>query len=408
MTPLTIDRLGAKGDGLADGPDGPVAVAFTLPGEQVVGAIADGRIDAPRILTPSQDRVRAPCPHFRQCGGCMVQHASDALVENWKGDQVVAALARHGIEAGRPRVDTSPPQSRIRATLSGRRTKKGALVGFHGRGSDQIVPITDCTVLHPDILSAMPVLTELTIRLAARKGAVQMAVSRSDNGLDVDLSGGKPLDAAMVATLSTLAGAAGVVRLSHMGDVIAQHAAPVQTFGPARVVPPPGAFLQATEHGRDALVAFAETSLAGAAVVADLFCGVGTFALPLARSAEIAAFEADSAMIAALDLAGRMTDGLKPVVATARDLFRRPLMAEELARFDGVLLDPPRAGAAAQVAELAKSTVPCLVYVSCNPVTFARDAAVLQAGGYQLQGLLVVDQFRWSPHVELAASFRRI
>ena len=398
---IAVERLDLRGEGVA----GDLRIARALPGEVVEGEAQDGRIAAPRIVTPSPDRVRAPCPHYRACGGCALMHASDAFVAAWKVQVVERALAGQGLEALFAPMHTSPPGTRRRAVLAGRRLKRGALVGFHGRASDTVTAIPDCRLLHPDLMAALPVLEEVTGLGAPRGRALALTVTRSDAGVDLAVRGGKALDGPLRAALGALAGRAGLARLAWDGEVIALAAPPAQIFGRAQVVPPPGAFLQATEDGEAALLAAVRGAVGEAARVADLFAGCGTFALPLAERAEVHAVEGDAAMVDALDAGWRRAPGLKRVSTEARDLFRRPLLADELARFDAVVIDPPRAGAAAQVAELGRARVPEIAALSCNPVTFARDARTLVTAGYRLQTVQVVDQFRWSAHVELAARF---
>jgi 23S rRNA (uracil1939-C5)-methyltransferase len=402
---LHIDRLGHLGEAVARGPDGPVYVAGALPGEEVEGEVIAGRMAAPVIVTPSPDRVRPPCPHYRACGGCVLQHASETFVAGWKVDVVRSALAGQGLAAPVRAQHTSPERSRRRATLTGRRSKKGALVGFHARGSDTVVEVPDCRVLRPELLAVLPALRQATLLGASRKGEIAFTVSLSDSGLDIAATGGKDPDPELFAALAQLAEAADFARLAWNGAALANRRPAQQRFGTARVTPPPGAFLQATVQGEAALVAAVREAVGGAARIADLFAGCGTFALPLAERAEVHAVEGEADMVAALLAAGRTTPGLRRLSGEARDLFRRPLLADELARFDAVVLDPPRAGAEAQVAELARAGVPVLAYVSCNPVSFARDARLLAAAGYEIDWLHVVDQFRWSVHVELVARF---
>lgn len=398
---ITVERLDLRGEGVA----GELRIPRALPGEVVAGEAQDRRIAAPRIVTPSPERVRAPCPHYRACGGCALMHASDAFVAAWKAQVVERALAAQGLEAPFAPLHTSPPGTRRRAVLAGRRLKRGALVGFHGRASDTVTAIPDCRLLHPDLMAALPMLEEVTALGAPRGRALALTVTRSAAGVDLAVRGGKALDGPLRAALGALAGRAGLARLAWDGEVIALAAPPAQVFGRAQVVPPPGAFLQATEDGEAALLATVRGAVGDAARVADLFAGCGTLALPLAEHTEVHAVEGDAAMLAALDAGWRRAPGLKRVSTEARDLFRRPLLGDELARFDAVVIDPPRAGAAAQVTELARAQVPVIAAVSCNPVTFARDARVLVAAGYRLQTVQVVDQFRWSAHVELAARF---
>ncbi|MBD3785967.1 MAG: class I SAM-dependent RNA methyltransferase [Sphingomonadales bacterium] len=404
---LTIDRLSLHADGVARGPEGTLHVAMALPGEVIEGEPVEGRIAAPKIVTPSADRVKAPCAHYRACGGCALQHASDAFVARWKAEVVETALAGRGITARVARVETSPLQARRRATLAGRRTKKGTLVGFHARGSETLIEVPNCLILRPELLAVVPALHEATEAGASRKGEVAFALTLSEAGVEIATRGGKPVDPALFATLAALAERHDLARLSWEGETIAARRPALQNFGRARVTPPPGAFLQATEAGEAALVDFVRAATEGAAKVADLFAGCGTFALALADRAEVHAVEAEAAMLGALDRGWRAAQGLKRVTHEARDLFRRPLLPDELEAHDAIVIDPPRAGAEAQVAEICTSKTRHLAYVSCNPVTFARDAAALTAAGFALEELIVVDQFRWSPHIELAARFRR-
>lgn len=404
MTSWTIERLGRRGDGVAVRGDERALAPLTLPGEQIEGEAEDGRIARPRILTPSADRVKAPCPHYRLCGGCSLMHASDGFVAGWKAQVVQAALAAQGIAAEVGAVHVSPPRSRRRAVLSGRRTRAGALVGFHQRASDVIVDVAECLVVRPAILAALPDLRRLVMLGGSRSAELSLVVTETAAGLDVAVRGGKPMTPALLTQLAELAGGAGWARLDWGGETLALRQ-PAVAFGRARVVPPPGGFLQATAEGEAALLAFVRRTVGGAGRVADLFAGAGTFSLPLAETAEVHAVEGLAAPLAALDAGWRAAPGLRKVTTEVRDLARRPLLADELARFDAVVIDPPRAGAPAQAAALAQSRVPTVAWVSCDPVTFARDARVMLEGGYALDRIEVIDQFRWSPHVELTAAF---
>ena len=398
----TIERLGHLGDGVAEG---PVFAPMTLPGEVVEGVAEGDRLHDVRVVTPSDLRVKPPCRHFKACGGCAVQHASDGFVADWKAGIVRAALEAHGIAADFAPIHISPPRSRRRATLSARRTKKGALAGFHGRASGVIVEIPDCQLLHPDLDAGPDIAEALAIAGASRKGEISVSVTTSTGGLDVYATGGKPLDGPLRMALSDVARQFRLSRLSWEDEALYLDAPPAQDFGAARVVPPPGAFLQATKEGDAALVADVTAHLAEATKVADLFAGCGTFTFPVAETSQVHAVEGDAAMVEALEAGWRGVQGLRTVTSEARDLFRDPLTAQELTAFDAVLLDPPRAGAEAQVQQLAGSGVAIIAYVSCNPVTFARDARVLIEAGYALDHLRVIDQFRWSAHVELSAGF---
>jgi 23S rRNA (uracil1939-C5)-methyltransferase len=404
---LVIDRLGHHGDGIATGPEGPIFVSQMLPGEEVEGDLSGDRLTNTRIITPSDQRVRPPCAHAKTCGGCVMQHASDGFVAGWKVGIVKAALAGHGLQADFLPIVTSPPRSRRRATLSARRTKSGALLGFHARASDMLVSVPNCQLLHPDLVAGFPALEALVKIGGSRGGEVSMAVTRSLGGLDVAVAGGKPIESGLAMELARVVEAHGLARLTWNGEGVALRTMPMQRFGRALVAPPPGAFLQATAEGEAALLAAVTNAIGPARRIADLFAGVGTFALPLAERAEVHAVEGDAAMVGAVEKGWRQADGLRRLTAETRDLFRRPLEPDEFKGFDAVVIDPPRAGAEAQVATLAKSTVPFIASISCNPVTFARDAKILVQAGYLLTSVQVVDQFRWSSHVELVGRFER-
>lgn len=399
MQQVTIERLGHKGDGIAAG---PIFVPATLPGEVVEGVVENGIMAAPKIVTPSDDRVKAPCRHAKSCGGCQLQHASDVFASAWKTDVVARALEAQGLKTEIRACLTSPPGSRRRASFSAKRTKKGALAGFHRKGSDIVVETPDCQLVSPKIAASLPLVEELAVLGASRKGELSVLVTESLSGLDISVTGGKPVDSPLREALGALGRKYDLARITWDDEALTR-LPPVQRFGVADVTPPPGAFLQATPQGEAALLASVREALGTVKHVADLFAGCGTFALPLAQDARVHAVEGDKAMTKALDHGWRNAQGLKHVTHEARDLFRNPLLPDELERFDGVVIDPPRAGAEAQVEQLARCEIPRIAFVSCNPVTFARDAARLVASGYALNWVQVVDQFRWSTHVELAA-----
>ncbi|MFV2033583.1 MAG: class I SAM-dependent RNA methyltransferase, partial [Halocynthiibacter sp.] len=384
----TIERLGLHGDGVAPG---PVYVSGALPGEVVRGEVSNNRIDAPKIVVPSPDRVRPPCRHAKSCGGCALQHASDGFVARWKQEVVETALAAQGLKVPVSKAQTSPPRSRRRATLSARRTKKGALVGFHARASDMIVEITDCQLLHPDILAALPALHALTLIGASRKGEIRFSVTASLAGADISAKNVKPADAEMGVVLAALAETHQLARLTWQDELIAQRAPPAQSIGAAQVVPPPGAFLQATKDGENSLLSAVTETISGATQIVDFFAGCGTFSLPAAANAEVHAVESDAAMLAALDTGWRQASGLKRITTEVRDLFRNPLLADDLRRFDAAIIDPPRAGAEAQANAIGGSGIVDVAMVSCNPASFARDARILVQGGYRLVWVQVGD-----------------
>ena len=405
---VTIDRLGHLGHGIARMPDsGPIYVPGTLPGEVVEGTLDGDILLDPKIVTPSASRVKPPCRHARACGGCQLQHASGAFVAQWKQQVVETALAGQGLAADFLPLVTSPARSRRRATLSARRTKSGVLIGFHARASDTIAEIPDCQLLHPGILAAIPGLQALVQLGGSRTTELSLLITLTRGGPDVVVTGGKPLDAALRLDLARLVETHGFSRLTWDGETVALRDRPALTMGTATVIPPAGAFLQATAEGEAALLTAVKQALGPQKRVVDLFSGVGTFTLPLAETMEVHAVEGDPAMTKALDLAARTTPNLHRTSTETRDLFRRPLEPDELLTFTGAVIDPPRAGAEAQTDRLAQSKIPVIAAVSCNPVTFARDARTLTAAGYRLDWVQVVDQFRWSTHVELVARLSR-
>ncbi|WP_299672401.1 RsmD family RNA methyltransferase [uncultured Roseobacter sp.] len=402
MAELKIEYLGLHGDGVADG---PIYAPLTLPGEVVSGTVEGTALRDVRIVQPSDRRVRPPCCHFKTCGGCQLQHADDDFVAAWKIEIVQRALSAHDLRTEFRPIQTSPPQTRRRAGFAARRTKKGALSGFFGRGSDTVVAIPHCILLDPAVLAGSSVAEALALAGASRKATLSVMITETKTGLDVAVSGGKPLDGPLRLQLAGLCEQSGLARLSWDGEVIAMRCAPVQAFDGIDVSPPPGAFLQATTHGEATLLSAVKEITSGTDKIVDLFAGCGTFALPLSRHAEVLAVENDEDMIHALDRAWRAASGLKAVTTETRDLFRRPLLADEFRGVDAVVIDPPRAGADAQIAELKQTNVVRIAYVSCHPTSFARDARQLVNAGFTLDWIQVVDQFRWSAHVELVASF---
>jgi 23S rRNA (uracil1939-C5)-methyltransferase len=392
---LTHHALGRTDDG--------TLIPRTLPGE-TVDLAPDG---SARIVTPSPDRVAPPCRHFKSCGGCAMQHASDAFTAGWKRDIVARALSARHLQTDILGPDTSPSQSRRRARLSARRTKAGTLIGFHARASDTIIPIPDCQLLTPALMATFPALNALTRLAASRTAEIGLTVTDTLNGPDIHVSTDRALTPALQQDLTRLATDHRLARLTWNDDAIVTLAPPAQAMGRAQVAPPPGAFLQATAHGQQTLTRLVDQATTTARRIVDLFAGCGTFSLPLAERADIHAVESDPAMLRALDRAWRATPHLHRITTEARDLFRNPLDPDDLKPYDAAVIDPPRAGAEAQVTALAQSRIPLIAMVSCNPVTFARDAATLVTAGFRLGPVTVVDQFRWSAHVELATRFTR-
>ena len=403
---VEIERLGAQGDGVAE--QGTLFVPFALPGERVRVVRHGQRAQVQEVVVGSPERATPPCPHFGTCGGCALQHASDPFLAVWKRDMVAAALKARGIEAPaiRPTV-TSPPASRRRITVAARRTKKGTLIGFHAMGSAEIVPIETCHVAEPALVEVLGRLDEVIGLAASRSSEVRLTLTLTEGGVDVAVDRAKPITGPAQALLAGVAARASLARLSWNGEEVAVMRAPAVLMGRARVVPPPGGFLQPTGAGEAALVAAVRGAVGGAGRIADLYAGSGTFALPLTEEAEVHAVEGDARALAALDAGWRGAPGLRKVTTERRDLARRALLAGELKGFEAVVIDPPRAGSRLQAEHLARSEVSRIASVSCNPATFARDARVLIDGGFRIEWVQPVDQFRWSPHVELVAAFRR-
>ena len=398
---LTIESLTHLGLGRAS--DGRSLLPRVLPGEEVDVA-QDGTV---RIVTPSTDRVAPPCRHFKTCGGCAMQHASDAFVAEWKQGIVQKAVQAQGLAPEFRPIVTSPAQSRRRAKFSGRRTKKGAIVGFHAKASDVLVAVPDCQLVTPALTAAIPALEELTVLACSRKGEIDLTVTETPLGPDVLVATDKELTPQLRVELAGFAQQHKLSRLVWNDEPVVTINPPTQDFGGVMVVPPPGAFLQATKDGELALLHAVDEITQGAARIVDLFAGCGTFTLPLAKRAEVHAVESEAVMLQALDRGWREGRQLRRVTTETRDLFRRPLEADELRHFDAAVIDPPRAGAEAQIATLAQSDIRIVAMVSCNPVTFARDSRTLTEAGFTMGWAQIVDQFRWSPHVEIVAQFMR-
>ncbi len=404
---VLIREVGAQGDGVdASG----LFVSLTLPGERVRARCVEGRGDLEEVLEASPERVPAPCPHYGVCGGCALQHWAEAPYRLWKVERVRQTLARARLEAPIELASAAQPGSRRRLALHARRRGREVALGFKARRAWTVTPISACLVAEPALVAALPALSALAAPfLVSPKSAPTLHLTLTETGIDCDVTGverpGPTADAR--SQIAEIAARADLARVSLAGEILYQARPAVVRFGAARVEMPPGAFLQATAGAEAAMVRLACDWSRGADRVADLYCGLGAFSFGLAAEASVLAAEVSSAAVAALARAQGSSAGLKPISAQARDLDRRPILAEELKGFDAVVFDPPRAGAAAQSAQLAKSHAARLIAVSCNPATFARDARTLVEGGYRLERVAVVDQFLWSPHIELMALFER-
>jgi len=406
---LAIARLGHRGDGIADSPAGPIYVPYTLPGETIETEPWPGHPDRRhlvRVDAASPERIEPICPHFGTCGGCALQHWETARYRAWKRELLVTALQQAGIEASVEDLVDAHGEGRRRAVFHARRGARDILqVGFAASSTHHIVPIDHCPILAPGLAGAIEAAWDIAETLASAK-PLDIQATATDAGLDVDVRGSGPLNATQSVALARLAENRRLARLTRHGELVARRTQPTVRMGRAAVPLPPGAFLQATTAGEEALARLVAAHVGDARSVADLFCGVGPFALRLAERAKVTAADSDEAAIAALREAAK-TPGLKPIVGEKRDLFRRPMLAQELARLDAVVFDPPRQGAEAQARALAASKVPVIVAVSCNAATFARDVKILLDAGYRLTAATPVDQFRYSAHVEIVARLVR-
>jgi 23S rRNA (uracil1939-C5)-methyltransferase len=395
--PLTISHVGHEGDGVAVDPDDVRHIVIgALPGEVYQDGVRQ---------TESADRIAPICPHYGPCGGCQVQHWAVAPYLAWKRQGVEQALAHQGIVADVAETFAVPVASRRRVALHARQIDGAVVLGFKGRKSWDVVNVHSCAVMHPQLVAALDGLRALAVPLFIPKAAPVLHVTVTQTGLDVDISGVPPMEPEAQQQVIAAARAMSVARLSRSGAVWMQLAQPVVMFGDVPLALPPGSFLQASAEAEAEMARQVLTAVGSAKRVADLFCGVGTFALRLAGTAQVLAADSTPAAIAALKRAAQMP-GLKPVTADVRDLFRNPILAKDLRVLDAVVLDPPRAGAEAQVREIAKSMVKTVVYVSCNAQSFARDARILLDAGYTLKTVAPIDQFVWSSHVELVATLR--
>lgn len=401
---FSISRLGAQGDGIADSETGAVFIPFALPGETVTAAREKERATLLSVIEASPRRVEPACRHFGECGGCAMQHLEHAAYLAWKREKVVQALRGKGIDADMVG-DIIPclPRSRRRVVLSARRTDAGMLLGYNRALTHSIIDIIECPISLPQIVAALPRLRTLASMVCKTEQAFHLTVTLTDSGFDIAAAGSGALADGARRLVTEFVVREGFARLSVDGEIIVEPIKPRILFGQIAVNQPPGGFLQAVAAAEQTMADLVAAHMKRARRVADLFAGSGAFALRLAARSEVHAAEGDAAALAALDRGFRFATGLKRVTTEKRDLFRRPLTFKELNAYDGVVFDPPRAGAEDQSKQLARSDVPFVAAVSCNPTTLARDLAILTAGGYRLTSVTPVDQFLWSPHVEAVA-----
>jgi 23S rRNA (uracil1939-C5)-methyltransferase len=400
---LQIARLGARGDGIAATDAGPRYVAFALPGERV----EEGAEGLPRLLSaPSADRATPLCRHFGVCGGCAAQHMGERLYADWKRDIVVAAFRQRGLAPDIAPLRRLPPGTRRRAVLTARRVGKRIALGYHLRKSLDVVDIEECPVLRQQILAKFPALRAIAAAMAAPE--VRLTVLSTSVGLDIAVETRKGrVGRDAVAALGRIAEEHRLARVAVGGETVIERAHPILRPAGIDVAVPPGVFVQAVEEAENGMAQLVLAGIGSSKSVADLFCGTGTFTFHLARQARVLAIDSDAAAIAAVADAARRAQRLRPIEAKVRDLFRAPLSAKELERFDAVVFDPPRAGARSQAQQLADSKVRTAIAVSCDPGTLARDVRLLVDGGYSIDSVTPIDQFLFSPHVETVVVLRR-
>jgi 23S rRNA (uracil1939-C5)-methyltransferase len=407
---LTIDHIGGRGDGVSRDDERAVHVPYTLPGEVVEVVQRGDKARLVSVITPSSQRISPICQHFSVCGGCSLQHWDEAAMLAWKGDLVTRALGRKGIDIEVGPAIVAWGTGRRRTSFHGKTGPNGFEFGFAEAKSHKIEHINTCPVLTTGLQAAIPKLRALAEGLALKGETVDLAVTETPTGLDVDVrNAGKVerFERRGLERLGHLADAAGIARLTLHGHTAISRVSPRVKMGEAIVALPAGAFLQATRAGEDALVDKVLTWTNGAKHVADLFAGIGTFALRLKENAQVTAIESDIAAVAAMKQAADARAGGKTLTAIARDLYRAPFTPHEMKGIDAIVFDPPRAGAEAQARQIARSKVNLAVAISCDPATFARDAAILIEGGFILKEIVAFDQFRFTSHVEIAAKFVR-
>ncbi|MGO7300026.1 class I SAM-dependent RNA methyltransferase [Rhizobium ruizarguesonis] len=411
---VTIEKLGAQGDGIASSAGGPVYVPFSLPGETVAIARVKSQGTIMSITTPSPDRQEPPCRHFGPdgvngtCGGCTLQHMADAPYGAFKRQLVIDALKSKGLTPEVGEIVPARPGERRRVVFAARKTEKDMLIGFNQAESHHIVAIEECPISSAGIIARLPAIRAIAASLATSAEPFRVAVLETLSGLDISVDEVKKLsDPQRRKAIETALSLRGIARVSLNGEILVEPSKPMVEFGGVQVSPPPGGFTQATKPAEEAMAELVTAHAGKAKRIADLFAGAGTFSLRLARIGRVHAVEAEAKALAALDHAARNTQGLKPVTVEKRDLFRRPLMTQEFKPYDVVVFDPPRAGAEFQCQELARSGVKKIVAVSCNPLTLARDLAILVEGGYRITQVTPIDQFLWTSHVEVVATLEK-
>lgn len=402
---ITIARIGHLGDGIAEGPEGPIYVPYTAPGDTLV---ADTTVPGGwRITARGTDYQAPPCSHYTQCGGCNLQHITPTLYQQTKREWLIAALAGQNIETEIAPMISVAPHQRRRATFTLIRDGKKVRIGFHKQGSHNLIEVPGCEVLRSQIIETLENVCILVAPYMPKRGETRATLTHTQTGFDLAFETKAPIPDLLSDAEIARARKAKIVRISWNGEILISLTAPQINLSGIMVELPPGAFLQPTDESQQALVGIVQSHLKGAKHVADLYAGIGTFSFALAHTARVSAFEGHAPSVEALKKAAGDATELKTITAETRDLVRRPLMPADLKKFNGVVLDPPRLGAEAQARQLAKSKVGTISYVSCSPQSFARDARFLIEGGFRLVHITPIDQFLWSHHIELVGHFVR-
>ena len=389
---VAIEHLNWRGEGVGEGQ----IFRNVLAGETIDTATG-------RIIQASAERIEPFCKYYEKCGGCQLQHWQQVPYQDWKKNLIVTALKKRGLEFPVAEILDAHGAGRRRVSLHVRREEGTVVAGFMAARSHDLIDIGQCPILVPALQNS----TDIARKLGSRLGDCDVSLTAADNGLDVSIKAERKIADEQMPKLAGLVAELNLARLTINGNMVATRVMPVVSIGKALVQVPSGSFLQATKAGEESLASLVMNALDKVKSVADLFCGVGPFALRIAEKAKVTAIDSDKPAIASLSQAVRLTTGIKPLKAEVRDLMREPLVANELKDFDAVVFDPPRAGAEAQARQLAKSNVKTVVAVSCDPASFARDAEILIAGGYKLKSLTAVDQFKWTSHVEIVGVFTR-
>lgn len=406
-----VESLGRHCDGVAVADGGASSdryfVPFALPGELVRIRAAGTRAELIEILEPSSDRINAFCPHYSRCGGCTSQHLDENPYKVWKQKIVETALQNKGLGVAIDQMVDAHGEGRRRVTFHAILTQRQTKIGFMQSRSRQLTEISACPILSPTLINATEIARSLATPFAATHHALDLALTVTKEGLDCDIQGVEDISYDVHVALAEQADKWDLARITIDGVMELERRKPYLSIGSSRIPLPPASFLQATLQGENTLSSRVCEELEGAKKVADLFCGIGPYALRLAETASVYAADSNELAIDALQAAQRQNTGLKPIVAEVRDLFRNPLYRDDLDDFDAVVLNPARAGAQAQSEEIAQSSTPLVVYVSCDPATLARDAEILENGGFQLTRITPVDQFKYSSHIETVSVFRR-